>query len=108
MVILGLSLSKSWLFEDGVWGQPVCCLLLPSKEDKMEPESIEAIRKRFKDEWLLIKVTKTDELDQPTEGTLLSHSPDRDEIWRSFRESSGDLLVEFSGPVAPKGAVLQL
>ena len=74
----------------------------------MESERIDKIRERFEDEWLLLEVTKTDRLDQPLEGRLLSHSPNRDEIWRSFRESKGDLMVEFSGPIVPQGFVLQL
>ena len=74
----------------------------------MKPNDIKAIREEFKNEWLLIEVTRTDELNQPLEGKLLSHSPDRDKIWRSFQESRGDLMVEFSGPVVPKGVVLQL
>ena len=74
----------------------------------MESNNLMAIREKFKNEWLLIEVTRTDELDQPLEGRLLSHSPDRDKIWRSFQESKGDLMVEFSGPVVPKGVVLQL
>jgi hypothetical protein len=71
----------------------------------MKPENIEEIRKRIKDEWLLIDVTKVDKYNQPLEGQLLAHTKDRDEIWRRFRENKGDLLVEFSGEPLEEGTV---
>jgi len=64
----------------------------------MKPEKIEEIRKRIKDEWLLIDVTKVNRYDEPLEGQLLAHTKDRDEIWQRFRENKGDLLSEI-----PKG-----
>ena len=74
----------------------------------MEPEKIEEIRKKIKDEWLLIDVTKVDKYNQPLEGQLLAHTKDRDEIWQRFRENRGDLLVEFSGALIEEGTVAML
>ena len=74
----------------------------------MEPEKIEEIRKKIKDEWLLIDVTKVDKYNQPLEGQLLAHTKDRDEIWQRFRENKGDLLVEFSGELIAEGKVAML
>ena len=74
----------------------------------MKPEKIEEIRKRIKDEWLLIDVTKVNRYDEPLEGQLLAHSKDRDEIWQRFRENKGDLLVEFSGEPIEEGTVAMI
>jgi len=74
----------------------------------MKPEKIEAIRKRIKDEWLLIEVTKVDKINQAVEGRLLAHTEDRDEIWQRFREHEGDLLVIFSGEPIPEGTVAMI
>lgn len=74
----------------------------------MKPERIEKIRKRIKDEWLLIDVTKVDKYNQPLEGWLIAHTKDRDEIWQRFRENKGDLLVEFSGALIEEGTVAMI
>jgi len=74
----------------------------------MKPEKIEEIRKRIKDEWLLIDVTKVNRYDEPLEGQLLAHTKDRDEIWQRFRENKGDLLVEFSGEPIEEGTVAMI
>jgi len=72
----------------------------------MKPEKIENIRKRIKDEWLLIDVTKVDKVNQAVEGRLLAHTKDRDEIWQRAREHKGDLLVMFSGEPIPEGMIM--
>jgi hypothetical protein len=74
----------------------------------MKPEKIEAIRKKIKDEWLLIEVTKVDKINQAVEGCLLAHTEDRDEIWQRAREHKGDLLVIFSGEPNPEGTVAMI
>ena len=64
---------------------------------------IEEIKKRYKEEWLLIKVTKTDEKDQPVEGELLFHSKSRDEIYELQKKFKGDLYITYSGRLPRKG-----
>jgi len=73
----------------------------------MTSEHIEEIKQRFNQEWLLIEVTKTDEIDQPVEGCLLAHSPNHDELWRMSEKFGGDLFIVFSGPV-PEGMIFAL
>jgi len=72
----------------------------------MKPEKVENIKKRIKDEWLLIDVTKVNKYNQSLEGRLLAHTKDRDEIWQRFSEHKGDLLVMFSGELIPKGWIM--
>jgi hypothetical protein len=75
--------------------------------NSMVSEDITEIKQRFNQEWLLIEVTKTDEVDQPVEGCLLAHSSDHDELWRMSEEFEGDLFIVFSGPV-PEGVTFAL
>jgi len=72
----------------------------------MKPEKIVNIRKRIKDEWLLIDITKSDKVNQAVEGRLLAHTKDRDKIWQRAREHKGDLLVMFSGEPIPEGMIM--
>ncbi|MEW6215869.1 MAG: hypothetical protein AB1478_11825 [Nitrospirota bacterium] len=64
---------------------------------------IEVLKKRFKDEWLLIRVTAVDDQDQPIEGEIVAHSKDRDEIYEAQRRLKGDLYITYSGEMPKKG-----
>lgn len=69
----------------------------------MQPKSLEELHREFPDEWLLIRVTKTDRYNVPLEGVVLFHSPDRDEIVKVDDGLEGDILVDYSGDPVPKG-----
>lgn len=64
---------------------------------------IDKIKKQYKDEWLLIKVTVTDKLDRPTEGEVLLHSKNRDEVYEAQRDLKNDLYITYSGELPKKG-----
>ncbi|OGX46531.1 MAG: hypothetical protein A3G38_04635 [Omnitrophica WOR_2 bacterium RIFCSPLOWO2_12_FULL_51_8] len=72
----------------------------------MKTEKIEAIKKRFHREWLLIELDKVDEsTTTPISGRLLFHSPHRDEVYSrllSLRRRKA-VLVENSADSLPKG-----
>lgn len=57
--------------------------------------NIEELTKKYKDEWLLIKVTVADEQDQPIEGELLLHSKSRDEVYEAQKDLKDDLYPHF-------------
>jgi hypothetical protein len=59
----------------------------------------EEIRQRFKDEFVLIEVTKTDEDNvEILEGNVLAHSTNRDEIMELLgRGLARDVAVEWCG-----------
>lgn len=74
----------------------------------MKSEKIEAIKKRFHREWLLIAVDKIDEsATTPISGKLLAHSPHRDEIYQKLLslKRRRNMLVECSEDRLPKGYV---
>lgn len=68
-------------------------------------ESIDAIRRRYRREWLLIEVHQLDQATTtPTSGRLLAHSKDRDAIYdRLLRTRVRLPLVTYSADTPPKG-----
>ncbi len=60
---------------------------------------LEEIRQRFKDEFVLIEVTKTDEDNvEILEGNVLAHSTNRDEIMELLGHGlARDVAVEWCG-----------
>jgi hypothetical protein len=65
--------------------------------------NIEELKKRYKDEWLLIKITVTDEQDRPIEGEILLHSKNRDEIYEAQKNIKDYLYIAYSGEMPKKG-----
>jgi hypothetical protein len=65
--------------------------------------NIDELKKKYKDEWLLIKITMTNEKDQPIEGEVLLHSKSRDEIYEAQKDLKDDLYITYSGELPKKG-----
>jgi hypothetical protein len=74
----------------------------------MPSKPLEELYKEFPDEWLLIRVTKTDRQNYPLEGEVIFHSLDRKEISKHARGMEGDLLITFGGPIVPPGMEILL
>ena len=70
----------------------------------MKSQNIESIRKKFRQEWLLIAVEKIDKTKTlPLEGRLLAHSKDRDEIYQKMLRYKHNTYLTYSEDVLPKG-----
>ncbi len=70
----------------------------------MKTERVEAIRKRFRREWLFIAIDKMDRATTtPLRGHLLAHSPHRYEIDRVSIKYSKPALIVFSEDTFPPG-----
>ena len=70
----------------------------------MDAQPIEKIMKRYKDQWLLIRVIRFDrKRTLPLTGRLLAHSKDRDEIYEEMGKHKGLKLVTHSNPQLPEG-----
>ncbi len=70
----------------------------------MKIERIPQIKKRFKDEWLLIKVTEFDKITSTSlKGRLLAHSPLREDIYKKARSFKGLTLIDYSEDRLPQG-----
>ena len=64
---------------------------------------LEEIKQKYEDEWLLIQVEKTDELNRPIEGKLIAHSKNRDEIYDKMKKVKGHSYTVYSGKIPKKG-----
>lgn len=70
----------------------------------MKIERIPQIKKRFKDKWLLIKVTEFDKTTSTSlKGRLLAHSPLREDIYKKARSFKGLTLIDYSEDRLPQG-----
>ena len=65
---------------------------------------IEEIKKQFKDEWVLIEVTKIDKQGEPSEGKVIAHSRNRDDTYEAMKQSkSKDIAHFYTGKIPKKG-----
>ena len=65
---------------------------------------IEEIKRRYKDEWVLVELMKEDELDQPIDVELIAHSKSRDEIYDALMETKTKSTYQFyTGEIPKKG-----
>ena len=55
--------------------------------------TIQEIKKKYKDEWVLVRVGKADEIDRPVEGEVIRHSKARDVVYEEQRRLKGDFLI---------------
>jgi hypothetical protein len=77
-------------------------ILLLIESDKMA--KIEEIKKKYKDEWVLVEILEEDELGQPTEVELIAHSKSKDEIYDLLKETKTKYTCQFyTGEIPKKG-----
>ncbi|MFH1652984.1 MAG: hypothetical protein ABIE74_02910 [Pseudomonadota bacterium] len=63
----------------------------------MKNETIEKIRKKHNNEWLLISVDEVDEkTGTPLTGQLIAHSPRREDIHQKSKKYSGIAYIVYS------------
>ena len=67
---------------------------------------IDEMKKKYKDEWVLIKVLKVDEFGAPVEGEVVAYSKSRDEIYEKQRKMKGDLAIIYTGEIPKEGHML--
>ncbi|MBU1062179.1 MAG: hypothetical protein KJ957_07090 [Candidatus Omnitrophica bacterium] len=71
---------------------------------RLYSQTIEEIKKRHRQEWLLISVDKVDEsTTTPISGRLIAHSPQRDEIYKKLLvfKRRKPVLISYSEDTAP-------
>ena len=65
---------------------------------------IEDIKEKYRDEWVLVETTKFDELGQPTEGNVISHSRNRDDTYTAMKKTKAkDIAHFYTGKIPEKG-----
>ncbi|MCS7263479.1 MAG: hypothetical protein NZ805_01450 [Armatimonadetes bacterium] len=75
---------------------------------KWKPEPIDELRRRYKDEWLVVLVTNYDRNGLPSEGILLARCPDKFKVHETIlalraQGETGELYSFFAGPTIPEG-----
>jgi hypothetical protein len=75
--------------------------------------TIAAIRATFPDEWVAAEVTKVDKADVPLAGMLLTHSPDKHQVYQAVKayraqHPAARIFIFFTGDPIPKGVEVAL
>jgi len=65
-------------------------------------ETIEAIKRKFKNEWVLLEVLEENELNQPTKGRMIAHSRNRDDTYDAMTKAK-HLYHLYTGEIPKKG-----
>lgn len=67
-------------------------------------KTIEEVKKKFKNEWVLVEVLGEDELKQPKKVRLIAHSKNRDNIYDALRRTKARYISTFyTGKIPKKG-----
>jgi hypothetical protein len=69
----------------------------------MAVEPIDNILKRFKNEYVIIRVLTTDKHREPLTGELIGHTPDYHEIVKMRSGLKCDVLTEWTGQIPEPG-----
>ena len=65
---------------------------------------IEEIKKRYKEEWVLVEVLEEDKLREPIEVELIAHSKSRDDSYEAMKKTKAkDIAHFYTGEIAKKG-----
>jgi len=52
-------------------------------------QTIEGIKKKYKNEWVLMEVFEKDELGQTKSGRVIAHSKNRDDTYAALKKTKG-------------------
>ena len=74
---------------------------------------IATIRETFVDEWVAAEVTKVDKADVPLAGEVITHSPDKQEVYRAVKAylvqyPTARTFIFFAGEPIPEGVGVAL
>jgi hypothetical protein len=64
--------------------------------------TVEALKRKYKDEWVLAEVLEADEQGNPTRVRLIAHSKNRDDTYRAMRKHRAKHLYHFYTGEIPK------
>jgi len=74
---------------------------------------IAAIRGAFRDEWVAAEVLRVDKADVPLAGQVLTHSPDKQEVYKAVKAylmqyPTARMFIFFAGDPIPEGVGVAL
>ncbi len=67
-------------------------------------KTINEIKQSFKDEWVLVEVTKEGQLNKPAKGKIITHSKKREDIYDKMQKLPKGFKIAtlYTGKVPPK------
>ena len=71
-----------------------------------EEVTIEEIKEKYRNQWVLVEVLEEDELQRPVKVKLITHSKTRDEIYEALREYKGYTYHFYTGRIPKEGYVV--
>lgn len=67
-------------------------------------ESLDEIKKKFKDEWVLVEILSEDDLGEPLKVKLIAHSRNRDDTYDAMKQMKKKYLYHFyTGKIPEEG-----
>ncbi|MBE0427358.1 MAG: hypothetical protein IBX72_12040 [Nitrospirae bacterium] len=74
---------------------------------KVESLTIEEIKKKYPDEWVLIEYEEVDSEFNVIKGHVIAHSPVKEEIYKILMETKGkNIVIEYTGRIPEDLAVM--
>ena len=71
-----------------------------------EEITIEEIKEKYRDQWVLVEILEEDELQRPVKVKLITHSKTRDEIYEVLKEHKGYTYHFYTGKIPKEGYVV--
>ncbi len=75
---------------------------------KAKQLKISTIKRKYRDQWVLLANYRVNELNEPLEGIVVEHSKDRDKIYNSLKQHPESLCIYYAGQLPPKGVAYAL
>lgn len=74
---------------------------------KRKEMTLEEIRERYRNEWVLVEVLEEDELQRPVKVRFITHSENRDIIYEALRKHKGYTYHFYTGTIPKEGYVFE-
>lgn len=66
--------------------------------------NIKKVKKRYRNEWVLVEVLEEDELNRPINVRLIAHSKNRDDTYKAMKKTKSKYTYHFyTGKIPKKG-----
>jgi hypothetical protein len=74
----------------------------------MEADTIEELKQKYPDEWIIVEVLEEDESGEILNSRLITHTKDKEEVLKINKEFKGYIYTFYSGEVPKKGHALAM
>lgn len=65
---------------------------------------LEEVKKKYRDEWILVEILKEDELGNPIEVNVQAHSKSRDDVYKALKTTKAKYISTlYTGEIPKEG-----